>query len=131
MPRAFNFCAGPAALPEKVLLKAKDELLDWRGLGVSVMEISHRGKEFMETVDLAESSLRRLLEIPDSYAVLFLQGGASLQFSAIPINLGVTTVADYVHTGHWSEKSIKEAKRFCDVNTVSYTHLTLPTICSV
>ena len=119
MPRAFNFCAGPAALPEEVLLKAKDELLDWKGLGVSVMEVSHRSKEFMETVDLAESSLRRLLEIPDSYAVLFLQGGASLQFSAIPINFGVNTVADYVHTGHWSEKSIKEAERFCDVKIVA------------
>ena len=119
MPRAFNFCAGPAALPEEVLLKAKDELLDWRGLGVSVMEVSHRAKEFVEAVDSAESSLRRLLEIPANYAVLFLQGGASLQFSAVPINFGVNTVADYVHTGHWSEKSIKEAKRFCDVNIVA------------
>jgi len=119
MSRPFNFCAGPAALPEAVLVKARDELLNWRGLGVSVMEVSHRGQEFIETAALAENSLRRLLKIPDAYAVLFLQGGASLQFSGIPINLSDRTTVDYVHTGHWSEKAINEAKRFCDVNVVA------------
>ncbi len=119
MPRTFNFCAGPAALPEEVLLEAKNELLDWKGLGVSVMEVSHRGKEFTETINLAETSLRRLLEIPESYSVLFLQGGASLQFSAVPLNLPIGTTADYVHTGHWSAKAINEAQRFCDVNVVA------------
>ncbi|WP_193164714.1 3-phosphoserine/phosphohydroxythreonine transaminase [Microbulbifer hainanensis] len=119
--RKFNFCAGPAALPEPVLLQAQQELLDWRGLGCSVMEISHRSPEFVEVAERAEQDLRDLLSIPDNYKVLFLQGGATGQFSAVPWNLfgAGEKVADYIHTGQWAEKAIKEARRYGQVNIVA------------
>jgi len=120
MARAINFSAGPAALPESVLRQAAAEMLDWHGSGQSVMEMSHRGKEFMSIAAQAEADLRELMAIPANYKVLFLQGGASLQFSMIPINLlrGKTS-ADYVHTGEWAKKAIKEAKQYCQVNVVA------------
>jgi len=120
MTRCYNFCAGPAALPEAVLAKAASEMLDWHGCGVSVMEMSHRSPEFMGVAAHAEKTLRTLLAIPDEYAVLFLQGGASTQFSAVPLNLlGGKASADYVNTGQWSKKAIAEAKRYTDVNVVA------------
>ena len=116
----YNFSAGPAVLPHEVLLQAKEELLDWHGSGMSVMEMSHRGKEFMGIAAQAEQDLRDLLVIPANYKVLFLQGGAHLQFAMIPLNLlrGKGS-ADYVNTGEWSKKAIGEAKKFCDVNVVA------------
>lgn len=120
MTRKFNFCAGPAALPEKVLEQAQKELLDFRGAGLSIMEMSHRSKEIMDIAEKAERDFRDLLSISDDYAVLFLQGGASTQFSAVPLNLlGDKTSADYVNTGQWSKKAIKEASRFGKVNVVA------------
>ncbi|MBI4984341.1 MAG: 3-phosphoserine/phosphohydroxythreonine transaminase [Rhodocyclales bacterium] len=120
MARVFNFSAGPAALPEEVLKQAADEMLDWHGSGQSVMEMSHRGKEFISIAQAAEADLRELLAIPANYKVLFLQGGASLMFEMIPINLlrGKTS-ADYVHTGEWAKKAIKAAKTFTNVNVVA------------
>ena len=110
MTRVFNFCAGPAALPEVVLAQARDELLDWHGRGLSVMEMSHRGKDMVGIAERAEADLRELLDVGDDYAVLFLQGGATAQFAAIPMNLlGGATTADYVDTGQWSQKAIAEA----------------------
>ena len=120
MSRVFNFSAGPAMLPEAVIKQASEEMLDWNGEGMSVMEMSHRGKAFMSIASKAEADLRTLMSIPDNYKVLFLQGGASSQFGAIPLNLlGDKTTADYVNTGMWSKKAIAEAKRFCDVNVVA------------
>ncbi len=120
MSRVFNFSAGPATLPESVLEQAKAELLDWRGTGMSVMEMSHRGKEFIAIAEGAEADLRDLLAVPDNYKVLFLQGGASGQFAMVPMNLlGDKTKADYVNTGSWSKKAIAEAKRYCTVNVVA------------
>ena len=120
MPRIFNFSAGPAVLPEEVLREAATEMLDWHGSGQSVMEMSHRGREYMSIQAAAESDLRELMGIPANYKVLFLQGGASQQFSMIPANLlrGKTT-ADYVNTGEWSKKAIKEAKLYCTVNVAA------------
>jgi len=119
MTRLFNFSAGPAMLPQAVLEKAKQEILDWQGSGMSVMEMSHRGKEFMSIAAKAEADLRKLMAIPDNYKVLFLQGGASSQFAMVPMNLAVTKKsADYFNTGAWSKKAIAEAKRYCDVNVV-------------
>jgi phosphoserine aminotransferase len=107
MTRVFNFSAGPGTLPEEVLLQAADEMLDWRGSGQSVMEMSHRGKDFISIAQQAEADLRTLLAVPDSYHVLFLQGGASLQFEMIPMNLiQGRDVADYVHTGEWAKRAI-------------------------
>ena len=118
--RVFNFSAGPAALPLEVLERARDEMLDYRGTGMSVMEMSHRSKAYIEIAERAEADFRALLGVPDDYAVLFLQGGATLQFSMVPLNLlGDRTRADYVNTGSWSTKAIKEAKRFCEVNVVA------------
>ncbi|WP_312969053.1 3-phosphoserine/phosphohydroxythreonine transaminase, partial [Acinetobacter gerneri] len=115
----YNFCAGPAALPTAVLEKAQQEMLDWHGKGLSIMEMSHRGKDFVSVAEKAESDLRKLLNIPENYKVLFLQGGASLQFSAIPLNLlGKNNKADYIHTGIWSEKAHKEASRYGEINVV-------------
>jgi phosphoserine aminotransferase len=116
----YNFSAGPAVLPKEVLLQAQAELLDWHGSGMSVMEMSHRGKEYMGIHAQAEADLRELLGIPSNYKVLFLQGGAHLQFSMIPLNLlhGKTSV-DYVNTGEWSKKAIGEAKKFASVNVVA------------
>jgi len=120
MSRAFNFCAGPATLPEAVLKQARDEMLDWRGTGMSVMEMSHRSDEFVAIADAAEKDLRELAGISDDYAVLFMQGGASSQFSTIPLNLlGDKQSADYVNTGIWSKKAIAEAKRYGNVNVVA------------
>ncbi len=111
MPRVFNFSAGPATLPEEVLAQAAEEMLDWHGSGQSVMEMSHRGKEFISIAAEAEADLRTLLDIPDGYHVLFLQGGATLQFELIPMNLmrGKRSV-DYVHTGEWAKKAIAAAR---------------------
>ncbi|MCP4288918.1 MAG: 3-phosphoserine/phosphohydroxythreonine transaminase [Gammaproteobacteria bacterium] len=117
MSRVYNFSAGPAVLPEEVLAQARDEMLDWHGSGMSVMEMSHRGKEFMSIAEQAEADLRELLKIPGNYKVLFLQGGASSQFAMVPMNLlqGKTS-ADYLNTGSWSKKAISEGKKFCEVN---------------
>ena len=120
MTRVYNFSAGPAALPAEVLDQLRDEMLDWRGLGMSVMEMSHRGKAFVGIAQQAEADLRELLAVPDDYAVLFLQGGATGQFAAIPLNLTAPgAVVDYVNTGAWSKKAIGEAKKYCTVNVVA------------
>ena len=120
MTRVYNFSAGPAMLPEEVLQQAREEMLDWRGSGMSVMEMSHRGKEFMSIAQQAESDLRELLAVPDDYKVLFLQGGASSQFAMVPLNLlAGKDKADYLRTGSWSKKAIAEAKRYCTVNVVA------------
>jgi phosphoserine aminotransferase len=122
MSRIYNFSAGPATLPEEVLKQAQDELLDWHGAGMSVMEMSHRGKEFMSIAAQAEADLREVMEIPDNYKVLFLQGGASSQFAMVPLNLmGRTGKADYINTGSWSKKAIAEAKRYGEVNVIADT----------
>ncbi|MFZ5510925.1 MAG: 3-phosphoserine/phosphohydroxythreonine transaminase [Pseudomonadota bacterium] len=120
MARVFNFSAGPAALPEEVLKQAAEEMLDWQGSGQSVMEMSHRGKEYMSIHEQAEKDLRELLAIPGNYKVLFLQGGATLQFAMVPLNLlAGRGKADYIHTGEWAKKAIKEAKLFCEVNVAA------------
>ncbi|RDX83528.1 Phosphoserine aminotransferase 1, chloroplastic, partial [Mucuna pruriens] len=118
--RVFNFAAGPATLPESVLLRAQSELYVWRGSGMSVMEMSHRGKDFKSIIEKAESDLRALLQIPPEYTVLFLQGGATTQFAAVPLNLcrGSSERADYVVTGSWSDKAFKEAQKFCKPNVI-------------
>jgi phosphoserine aminotransferase len=121
MSRAFNFSAGPAMLPTAVIERAQAEMADWNGSGMSVMEMSHRGKEYMSIAAQAETDLRALMNIPDNYKVLFLQGGASQQFSAIPLNLMRGKSADYINTGMWSKKAIGEAKRFGDVRVAAST----------
>ena len=130
MGRVWNFSAGPAALPEEVLLQARDELLDWHGAGCSVMEMSHRGKEFTGIIAQAEADLRELMDIPAGYKVLFLQGGATLQFAQIPMNLLAGRSADYIVTGSWSKKAFKEAQRVgnvrCAVTTESSNFTRLP-----
>jgi phosphoserine aminotransferase len=118
--RIFNFSAGPAVLPEPVLREAAAEMLDWHGSGMSVMEMSHRGKEFIGIADKAQADLRALLAIPNNYKVLFLQGGAIAENAIIPMNLlKEKSAADYVNTGEWSKKSIKEAKKYCAVNVAA------------
>ncbi|MDR1934009.1 MAG: 3-phosphoserine/phosphohydroxythreonine transaminase [Candidatus Accumulibacter sp.] len=120
MDRVFNFSAGPAALPLEVLQQAQAELVDWHGSGMSVMEMSHRGKEYMSIQAEAEADLRELLGVPGGYKVLFLQGGASLQFAMAPMNLlRGRASADYLNTGEWSKKAIKEARKFGAVNVVA------------
>lgn len=122
MARKFNFSAGPAMLPTAVIERAQQEMLEWNGSGMSVMEMSHRGKEYMSIASKAEADLREVMAIPDNYKVLFLQGGASAQFAMIPLNLmGDKTSADYINTGMWSKKAIAEAKRFIDVNIAADT----------
>src|SRR5580700_9941165 len=118
--RVFNFSAGPSTLPEPVLEQAGAELLDWHGSGMSVMEMSHRGPEFMSIAADAEADLRELLAIPANYRILFLQGGAIAQNAAVPMNLlrGHKS-ADYVHTGAWSKKSIEEARKYCSVHVAA------------
>ncbi|MDH5552045.1 MAG: 3-phosphoserine/phosphohydroxythreonine transaminase, partial [Nitrosomonas sp.] len=117
MTHIYNFSAGPAVLPKSVLQRASDEMLDWHSSGMSVMEMSHRGKEFMSIAEKAERDLRNLIGIPTNYKVLFLQGGASSQFAMVPMNLlRGKNKADYINTGQWSEKAIKEAKAYCTVN---------------
>jgi phosphoserine aminotransferase len=117
MSRVYNFSAGPAMLPEAVLKQAQEELPDWHGAGASIMEMSHRGKEFVSVAAEAERDVRELLGVPNNYKVLFLQGGASTQFATIPMNLlrGKTT-ADYILTGAWGKKAISDAKKYCTVN---------------
>jgi phosphoserine aminotransferase len=118
--RSYNFSAGPAALPTEVLEEARDQLLDWQQSGMSVMEVSHRGKAFMHVAEEAEADLRELLAIPRNYQVLFMQGGASAQFSLVPLNLSrADGVVDYINTGHWSKKAIAEARRYCPVNVAA------------
>jgi phosphoserine aminotransferase len=120
MSRVYNFSAGPAVLPDPVLDRIRDDIPDWNGTGMSVMEVSHRSKEFVSVASGAERDLRTLLSIPDDYSVLFLQGGATLQFSMVPLNLSSEgQTADYVRTGSWSKKSIAEAGKYCDVNVVA------------
>jgi phosphoserine aminotransferase len=120
MERIFNFSAGPAVLPTEVLQQARDEMLDWHGSGMSIMEMSHRGKEFMSIAAKIETDLRELVGIPGNYKVLFLSGGASSQFAMVPMNLlrGKKS-ADYINTGEWSKKAIKEAKKYCAVNVAA------------
>lgn len=110
--RLPNFCAGPATMPTEVLARAQAELLDWQGRGLSVMEMSHRSADYVDIADRAEAKLRQLMNIPNNYKVLFFQGGASLQFSAIPLNLLGGGTADYLNTGAWSGKATKEAQRY-------------------
>jgi len=120
MKRVYNFSAGPAMLPEEVLERAREEMLDWRGSGMSVMEMSHRGKEFMSIAEQAEADLRELLAIPANYKVLFLQGGASLQFAMVPLNLmRGKGKADYINTGAWSKKAIAEGKLYGKINVAA------------
>lgn len=119
MSRVYNFSAGPAVLPEEVLQEAADEMLDYRGCGMSVMEMSHRSKTFAQIIEEAESDLRDLLSIPDEYAVLFLQGGASQQFAAIPMNMMLDGKADYIVSGSWSKKAFKEAQLFGDAQCIA------------
>ena len=111
MSRVYNFSAGPAVLPEEVLSEAAEEMLDYNNTGMSVMEMSHRSKPFQDIIDTAEADLRELMNIPDNYKVLFLQGGAHQQFAMIPMNLMKNGVADYIVTGQWAKKAAKEAEK--------------------
>ena len=119
MSRVYNFSAGPAVLPEEVLKEAQEEMLDYRGCGMSVMEMSHRSKVFQKSIDEAEADLRDLMGIPSNYKVLFLQGGASLQFSMIPMNLMKNGVADYIVTGQWAKKAYAEAQKYGKANKIA------------
>lgn len=119
MSRVYNFSAGPAVLPEEVLKAAADEMLDYKGTGMSVMEMSHRSKAFEEIIQTAEADLRELMNIPDNYKVLFLQGGASQQFAMIPMNLMKNRVADYIITGQWAKKAAQEAEKYGKVNRIA------------
>ncbi|MCB1144217.1 MAG: 3-phosphoserine/phosphohydroxythreonine transaminase [Leptospiraceae bacterium] len=120
MKRVYNFSAGPAMLPAEVLKRAQDEMMDWNGSGMCVMEMSHRGKEYVSIAEKAEADLRELMAVPSNYKILFLQGGASTQFAMIPMNLlGDSKNADYIYTGSWSKKAISEAKKFCSVNVAA------------
>ena len=119
MSRVYNFSAGPAVLPEEVLKEAAEEMLDYRGCGMSVMEMSHRSKMFDNIIQEAEADLRELLNIPEDYKVLFLQGGASLQFAQIPMNLMKNRVADYIVTGQWAKKAWQEAQKFGTANKIA------------
>ncbi|HET8694500.1 MAG TPA: 3-phosphoserine/phosphohydroxythreonine transaminase [Aquabacterium sp.] len=130
MTRPFNFSAGPATLPEEVLQQAAAEMLDWHGSGMGVMEMSHRGKEFISIAEQAEADLREILSIPANYKVLFMQGGAIAQNAILPMNLSRGKRADYVITGSWSQKSAKEARKYCEVHVAASNegdhHTTLP-----
>jgi phosphoserine aminotransferase len=120
MSEVYNFSAGPAVLPKAVLQQAREELLDWHGSGMSVMEMSHRSKDYMSIAERAEADLRELLQIPSEYRVLFLQGGATSQFAMVPFNLlRGRSQADYINTGAWSKKAIAEARLFCSVNVAA------------
>ena len=119
MARVYNFSAGPAVLPEEVLKEAAAEMLDYKGTGMSVMEMSHRSKAYQEIIDEAEKDLRELMNIPDNYKVLFLQGGASQQFAMIPMNLMKNGVADYIVTGQWAKKAYQEAQKYGKANAVA------------
>ena len=117
--RIYNFSAGPSILPEEVLESVRDNLMNYEGSGMCVMEMSHRSKVFQKIIDEAEQDLRDLMNIPDNYKVLFIQGGATLQFAMIPMNLMKNGVACYVETGAWSKKAINEAKKYGDVHVVA------------
>lgn len=120
MRKVFNFSAGPGMLPEEVMREAQAEFLDWHGTGMSIMELGHRGSEFKIVAEQAEADLRELMEIPSNYHVLFLAGGASVQFAMVPLNLlGANKKADYIDTGIWSKKAIEEAKRYGDINVAA------------
>ena len=119
MERVYNFSAGPSVLPEVVLKQAADEMMNYNGTGMSVMEMSHRSKPFEEIIQTAEQDLRDLLNIPDNYKVLFLQGGASQQFAAVPMNLMKNKVADYIITGQWAKKAYQEAQKYGKVNAIA------------
>ena len=119
MARVYNFSAGPAVLPEEVLQEAAAEMMDYRGTGMSVMEMSHRSKAYQQIIDEAEADLRQLMNIPDNYKVLFLQGGASQQFAAVPMNLMKNGVADYIITGQWAKKAYQEAKLYGTANAIA------------
>lgn len=119
MKRVYNFSAGPSVLPEVVLKKAQEELLNYADSGMSIMEVSHRSELFSEVIQKAEKLLRELMEIPENYKVLFLQGGATLQFSMVPLNLMKNKKAGYIHTGTWSKKAISEAKKFGEVEVIA------------
>lgn len=119
MGRVYNFSAGPAVLPEEVLREAADEMLDYRGTGMSVMEMSHRSKTYLDIIERAEADLRELIGIPGNYRVLFLQGGASQQFAAVPLNLMKNRVADYLVTGSWAKKAWQEAQIFGDARVIA------------
>ncbi|NLL52567.1 MAG: 3-phosphoserine/phosphohydroxythreonine transaminase [Peptococcaceae bacterium] len=119
MARVYNFSAGPAVLPEEVLQEAAAEMLDYNGTGMSVMEMSHRSKAFEKIIGEAEQDLRDVMNIPDNYRVLFLQGGASQQFAMVPMNLMKNRVADYIHTGQWTKKAIQEGKIYGQVNIIA------------
>jgi len=119
MGRVYNFSAGPAVLPEEVLREAAADMMDYKGCGMSVMEMSHRSKMFQNIIDEAEADIRKLMNIPDNYKVLFLQGGASLQFAMIPMNLMKNHKADYIVTGQWAKKAFQEAKKYGDVVAVA------------
>ena len=119
MGRVYNFSAGPAVLPESVLKEAAEEMLDYKGTGMSVMEMSHRSKAFEEIIQTAEADLRELMQIPDNYKVLFLQGGASQQFAMIPMNLMKNRVADYIVTGQWAKKAYQEASKYGKANKIA------------
>lgn len=119
MGRVYNFSAGPAVLSEEVLREAAEEMMDYRGSGMSVMEMSHRSQTFQEIIDTAEADLRELMNIPDNYKVLFLQGGASLQFAMIPMNLMKNQKADYIVTGQWAKKAAKEAEKYGEVRVIA------------
>lgn len=119
MSRVYNFSAGPAVLPEEVLKEVAEEMMDYQGTGMSVMEMSHRSADFQKIIDEAEQDLRDLMKIPDNYKVLFLQGGASQQFAMIPMNLMKNKVADYIVTGQWAKKAAKEAEKYGEVHVVA------------
>ena len=119
MSRVYNFSAGPAVLPEEVLKEAAAEMLDYKGTGLSVMEMSHRSKAFETIINEAEADIRELMNIPDNYKVLFLQGGANLQFSMVPMNLMKNKVADYIITGQWAKKAYKEAQKYGKANAIA------------
>lgn len=119
MPRVYNFSAGPAVLPEEVLREAAEEMLDYKGTGMSVMEMSHRSKAFEEILLDAQQRLKELMNIPDNYRILFLQGGASQQFAMVPMNLMKNRVADYINTGQWSKKAIAEGKIYGKINVIA------------
>ena len=119
MARVYNFSAGPAVLPEEVLSSAAAEMLDYQGTGMSVMEMSHRSAAFKGIIETAEQDIRDLMNIPDNYRVLFLQGGATQQFAAIPMNLMQNKVADYIVSGNWSKKAFKEAKLYGDARCIA------------
>ena len=132
MSRPFNFSAGPATLPEEVLQQAAAEMLDWHGSGMSVMEMSHRGKEFVSIYEEAESDIRELLAVPQEFSILFMQGGGIAENAIVPLNLSAGQKADYVITGNWSDRSQKEARKYCQVNIAAsneaqgHTHLPVP-----